>query len=159
MPGVQRFANRGDPALLAGGDVEIRREFREGWMLSATYGYERSVLLSPALADPRLVNAPEHMASFRGIVPVIRDLASLALRTTVEAPRRISADLPDVTPAALIVDAAVSGSVRPFGLHYTVGVYNIADQRYQVPVSTTFASRTMPQNGRTFLVDLTATYP
>jgi outer membrane receptor protein involved in Fe transport len=158
-PGVQRFANSPDPALLAGGDVEIRREFREGWMLSASYAYERSVLLSSSLADPRLVNAPEHMTSFRGIVPVIRDLVSLALRMTVEAPRRISADLPDTTPTALIADAAVSGSIRPFGLHYTVGVYNIADQRYPVPVSATFASRTMPQNGRTFLVDLTATYP
>jgi hypothetical protein len=56
-------------------------------------------------------------------------------------------------------DAAVSGSIREYGLHYTAGVYNLADQRYEVPVSSTFAGRTMIENGRTFLVDLTGTYP
>ncbi|MFT3772704.1 MAG: TonB-dependent receptor [Minicystis sp.] len=156
---VERFANSKSPALLAGGDVEIRRDFRRGWMLSATYGYERAQFLSAALADPKLVNAPAHLASFRGIAPLIRDLVSFALRLTVEAPRRIRSDSDEMTKAALIADATVSGSLIDYGLRYTVGVYNIAGWRNEVPVSNSFAGRTMPQNGRTFLVDLTATYP
>jgi outer membrane receptor for ferrienterochelin and colicin len=157
--GLKRYANSVSPALLAGGDVEIRREFRRGWMLTASYGYERAQFLSSSLADPRLLNAPEHMASFRGIAPVLRDLIIAALRLTVEAPRRIGFDSPATTGTALIADATISGNVRDFGLHYTVGVYNIADVRYAVPVSSTFATPTLPQNGRTFLIDLLGTYP
>jgi hypothetical protein len=156
---LKRYVNSASPALLAGGDVEIRRELRRGWMLSASYGYERAQFLSSPLSSPRLLNAPEHMASLRGIAPVIRDLAIAALRLTLEAPRRIGFDSPATTGTALIADATVSGNVRDYGLHYTVGVYNIADVRYAVPVSSTFATPTLPQNGRTFLVDVTATYP
>ncbi len=156
---VLRFANSKTPTLLAGADVEIRREFRRGWMLAASYGYQRAQYLDKKIADPRLVNAPEHLASFRGIAPLLRDLVSLALRLSLEAPRRISLDSLATTSTALIADASVSGAIRDYGLHYTVGVYNIANVRYEVPVSSTFASKTMPQNGRTFLVDLTGTYP
>ena len=156
--GFRRYANAESPALLAGGDVEIRREFRRGWMVSGSYGYERAQLLSSSLADPRLLNAPEHMAALKGLVPVIRDLVSAGLRLTLEAPRRISLDSPDTTSTALVADATISGTLRDYGLHYTVGVYNLADVRWQVPVSTTFASPTMPQNGRTFLLDVVGTF-
>jgi outer membrane receptor protein involved in Fe transport len=155
--GNKRYENSPSPALLAGGDVEIRREFRRGWMISASYGYERAQFLGSAFAFPRLPDAPEHMASLRGIAPVIRDIASLALRLTLEAPRHVALDSPATTPTALIADAAVSGNLGDFGIHYTVGVYNIADVHYPVPVS--FPPGTLPQNGRTFLLDLSATYP
>ena len=147
---VQRFANSPSPVLLAGGDVEIRRDFRRGWMLAASYCYQRAQYLDTAMADTTLVNAPMHLAAFRGIVPLIRELVSLALRLTLEAPRRIDTDSSATTKAALIADAAVSGAIREYGLRYVVGVYNIANLQYQVPVSSTFAESTMPQNGRTF---------
>jgi outer membrane receptor protein involved in Fe transport len=156
---VHRFANSASPVLLAGGDVEIRRDFRRGWMLAASYCYQRAQYLQSSLSDTLLVNAPVHLAGFRGVVPLIRELASLALRLSLEAPRRIDLQSSATTTAALVADAAVSGTIRDYGLHYTVGVYNIANFRYEVPVASTFAGPTMPQNGRTFLLDLTATYP
>jgi outer membrane receptor for ferrienterochelin and colicin len=154
-----RYTNSGAPVLIAGGDVEVRREWRKGLMLAATYGYQRVAFLDPKRADPRVVNAPEHLASLRGVVPVVRELLSLALRATLEAPRRIRMESADTTEAGVILDAAVSGDVRAAGLHYTVGVYNIADFRAQYPVTETFLSRTMTQNGRTFLIDVTVSYP
>jgi outer membrane receptor protein involved in Fe transport len=157
---LKRYENSPSPALLAGADVEIRREFHRGWMLAASYGYEHAQFLSAnGPVSGRLLDAPEHTAAFRGVAPVIRDLVTAALRLTMEAPRRIGFDSNATTGTALIADAAVSGNLRDYGLHYTVGVYNIADVRYQVPVSSTFAAPTMPQNGRTFLVELTGTYP
>jgi outer membrane receptor protein involved in Fe transport len=147
------------PALLVGGEAEIRREFRRGWMLSASYGYEWARFLSSPLPDAKLLNAPEHSASFRGVAPLIRELLSMALRLTLEAPRRISFASSQTTSTALVADAVISGRIRDYGLKYAVGVYNIADVRYQVPVSQTFLTSTLPQNGRTFLVDLLGTYP
>ena len=154
-----RFENGQSPVLVAGGDLEIRREFRRGWMISAMYGYQRAQVLDSKAKNPRLVNAPEHLTSFKGIAPLFRDLVSLALRLTLEAPRRIREDSDDLTKPALIADATVSGALRDYGLRYTVGVYNIADWKNQVPVSPSFVSRTMTQNGRTFLVDVTAMFP
>lgn len=154
-----RYANSGAPVLAAGFDMEVRREWRKGLMFAATYGYQRVAFLDPSLQDPRLINAPEHLASARGVVPVVRDLASLAIRATLEAPRRIRLDSDDVTPAGVILDAAVSGEVRAAGIRYTVGIYNIAGFQAQLPVTETFLSRTMTQNGRTFLLDVMATYP
>ena len=82
------------PAITAGGELELRREWRQGWMLSAIYGYQRAQFLDSVGLDaadsPRLVNAPEHLASLRGVVPMVPEIASLGLRTTLEAPRRIS---------------------------------------------------------------------
>lgn len=154
-----RYVNSEDPALALGGDVELRREWRHGWMLSAMYGYQRTVFLDRSLDNPRLINAPEHLASFRAVLPAVRDLASFGVRATLEAPRRITLDSDETTPGGIVADATVSGNIRQFGLHYTVGIYNITDQRYEIPVTDTFRSRTMPQNGRTLRIDFLVTYP
>lgn len=155
-----RYQNSDIPALTLGGDVEIRREWRRGWMVSAMYGYQRAEFLDSSLANPRLINAPEHLASFRSVFPVVPEVASLGVRMTLEAPRRIVYESDETTDrTGVVVDATVSGDIRRFGIHYTFGVYNIADFRYSVPVTDTFRSRTMPQNGRTFMLDFMVTYP
>ncbi|MFO0755244.1 MAG: TonB-dependent receptor [Byssovorax sp.] len=155
-----RYANSRSPSMTLGGDIEIRREWRKGWMLAAMYGYAWARVLDATLAHPELVNAPAHLASIRSVVPVVRELCSLGLRARLEAPRRISLETGDaMTRGAVILDATISGNVRGYGLRYVLGVYNISDRRYEVPITDTFQSRTMPQNGRTFQVDFLATYP
>ena len=162
---VIRYAN-GEPALLAGGEAEIRREWRQGWMLAASYAFQHGrYLKAPAdLAaekDPnlRLVNAPDHMASFRGVFPVVTDVLSIAGRVSVESGRRIDFTTNDETRPAFIGDIAISGNLRRFGVRYVAGVYNVADYRWETPVTQSFLSRTMVQNGRTFLANLVFTYP
>jgi len=152
-----RYANSDTPALLAGADLEVRREWRQGWMLAAMYGYQFARFLDKDKS--RLVNAPEHLASLKGVVPVVPDLLSIAARMTLEAPRRISVDSADATTTSFIGDVTISGNVKKFGVAYVLGVYNVADTRYAYPVADTYLSRTMPQNGRTFLADIKVTYP
>lgn len=156
---VLRFQNSAVPVLVAGGDVEIRREMRSGWMVTAAYGYQRARYLSSSLKDTRVAAVPEHVGSIKGVAPLVPNYLSLALRVTVEAPRRISLDASDVTKGALLADVVASGKVPRYGIWYNLGVYNVADWRWEVPVSSTFASKTMPQNGRTFLVNVGFEYP
>ena len=158
-PGLSSYQNSAAPALAVGGDVELRREWRQGFMLTATYGYQYARFLDPKSGDARLAAAPEHLASARGVAPLVPELASLGLRATVEAPRRIDTQKTDVTAPALILDATLSGGVSRLGLRYTIGVYNLTGWRYRLPVTDTFLSRTLAQSGRTFLLDLAATYP
>lgn len=154
-----RYANSDVPALTAGGEIELRREWRQGWMLSANYSYQYAHFLDSSVTNSRVVNAPEHLASLRGVVPMVPDLASLGLRTTLEAPRRIDLSSDEVTRAAVIADLTVSGGIKRFGLTYVFGVYNALDMRYENPVSLVYLSRTIRQSGRTFLANITLTYP
>ena len=60
-------------------------------------------------------------------------------------------------------DPASLRPVLPVFLTYVLsyvflGIYNLADQRAQEPVSGSFASQVMPQNGRTLLFDLTGAF-
>ena len=153
----KRYANSPDPALTAGADVELRREWRQGWMVSAMYGYQYARVLDSA--STRLVNAPEHLASLKGVLPMLPDLASLALRVTLEAPRRIDSTHNDTTPVSAVADLTLSGNLKRFGVAYVLGLYNVMDTRYAYPVAETYLSRTIPQNGRTVLADIKVAYP
>jgi outer membrane receptor protein involved in Fe transport len=164
--GIQ-YQNRAGGVVTAGGDVEVRREWRYGWMLSAMYGYLYARYVGAnAPMDTRVINAPEHFASFRGVVPLIPGTLNGALRMTVEAPRRISladetAMLPESerdTPPAVIADLVLSGGVPRYGVRYAAGLYNLFDWRYDNPVATGFSSRVMPQNGRSLMVQLSAEF-
>jgi outer membrane receptor protein involved in Fe transport len=151
---VVRYANSAAAALVAGGDLELRREWRRGIMLAASYGYQRAQLVGTGAANPLLENAPRHLASARFVLPVFKEIVSFGFRGTLEAPRRIRADSDEETKTALVADAVVSGLVREVGLRYVLGVYNFTDWHYDLPVDPTFASRTIPQNGLRFLLDL-----
>ena len=156
---VVRYANSASPALVVGGDLELRREWRRGFMLAASYGYQHTRYLDDALRNPRLVNAPEHFASLRVVAPAVKEILSFGLRTTLEAPRRIDESTDATTLPTVVVDATASGFVREIGVRYVVGVYNLTDKRQEVPVSDTFLTRTLPQNGRTFRLDALWTWP
>jgi outer membrane receptor protein involved in Fe transport len=160
---VIRYANGEVPAFTLGGEVELRREFRQGWMASAFYGYQRAQFIDHpdplTNALPRLINAPEHLAGIKAVIPIVSDIASIAMRGALEAPRRIDYVSNDKTKTAVIADVALSGNARRFGIHYVVGVYNVLDWQQEVPVTDTFASRTLLQSGRTFLLEVALAYP
>lgn len=155
VPGVVRYVNSRPDAFVAGGDVELRREWRQGWMLAATYGYQRGELRR----GERLINAPEHLASFRGVVPVVERLAAAGLRINLEAPRRIARSSADETAGAIVADLTVSGELQRFHSRYVIGIYNAMDTRYDYPAAESYLSATSRQNGRTFLAEITVSYP
>lgn len=162
-PDVIRYANSESPVLTIGGDVELRRDWRQGWMLAAFYSYERAQYLSPDTPvledDPRVAASPEHLAGIKGVVPIIETYFTIAARAALEAPRRINLATQDRTQWAVISDLALSGTAPSYGIHYVVGVYNMFDWRLDLPVVETYASRTLRQAGRTFMAELSATYP
>jgi outer membrane receptor for ferrienterochelin and colicins len=154
------YANSPFPSLAVGGDVELRREWRQGWMLSAYYSYEHAAYVDYTnIQNPQLVNAPQHLAALKGVVPVFPDILSLAMRITLEAPRRISADSDQTTPTEVVADLTASGNIKRFGVSYLLAMYNVMDTRYVYPVTSGFASTVMQQPGRTFVGDITVTWP
>lgn len=151
---VVREVNSEAPAVVVGGELEVRREWRNGLMLGATYGYQQARLTGSQPGDPFLANVPEHAASFKCVVPLVEELVSLGFRAALEAPRRFASDDDRRTGTAVVADATLSGAVRKLGLRYTLGVYNMADWHYQTPAPSYSPIGTAPQKGRTLLFDL-----
>jgi outer membrane receptor protein involved in Fe transport len=146
-----------------GGDVELRRELRAGWMVAANYGYlhARFVGMNGANTTSRVFNTPEHYASVRGIAPLATRVR-LAARATLDAPRRFEASERRSAQSgrlgrsevAVVADLVVSGELTNAGLDYALGLYNLFDWRYGLPTERTFLTDVMPQPGRTLLLTL-----
>ncbi|WP_437484784.1 TonB-dependent receptor [Sorangium sp. So ce1014] len=161
-----RYENTNVPILVVGGEAELRREWRQGWMASASYSYAKAQYLEDSGVDNlrQVPNSPEHMASFRGAVPLFGKALGLASRLTIEAPRydrnvkegRLEDGVPEQTQTepAVIWDIVLSGQVDVGGLRYNVGVYNVGDWRYTAPTAAQYTIAKFPQNGRTFLASL-----
>jgi outer membrane receptor for ferrienterochelin and colicins len=148
------YRNTPDEALTVGGDLELRRELFRGLLISASYGYlySRYIGEKPA-GSSRLPNAPAHYASLRAIIPMWAG-TKLALRNTLESPRRISTLSQASTGTAVITDLVLSAAIADTGFDFACGVYNLFDFRLPLPTDPTFVTRTLPQPGRTLMVSL-----
>jgi len=165
MDDVDQYQNTNAPVVTVGAEGELRREWRQGWALSASYSFQRSRYVGSSAGVLRQVpNSPEHLFSLRAAAPIVPGLFLASTRVSVEGPRwdrndRQADPAQQQTGAALLWDFVVSGRAERWGLRYNVGVYNVFDWRYAVPVSTEFgALRSVPQNGRTFLASASIEY-
>ncbi len=162
-PNVFRYANSPDVFQTLGAEAELRREWRQGWMFSLSYSYQRTRIgdvLSDA-ASARVTNSPEHMVGFRGAAPVVPELLTLALRLRVESPRLGQRLNPDGTTQLvqgdlpLLADLTVSGEVSDIGVSYAFGVRNLFDWQYRYPGGGDIATPFVPQPGRTLFLQTT----
>jgi outer membrane receptor for ferrienterochelin and colicin len=173
--GLLHYENSTAPVLTLGGEAEIRRDWRQGWMLSVSYSAQHSRYLpSNSLSDVfgssenaafrRVPNAPEQLASFRGAAPLLSRALLATTRISIEGPRFDRHDESDdpvpqgTTDTAVIWDFILSGEEQRWGLRYSFGLYNAFDWRYTVPVSNEFRQNTIVQNGRTVLATVNAQF-
>ncbi|KYF95923.1 TonB-dependent receptor [Sorangium cellulosum] len=164
------YDNTDVPILVVGGEAELRREWRQGWMAAASYSYAKARYLEESGVNKRrnVPNSPEHMASARGAAPLFGKAVVLASRLTVEAPRydrnvkTYEGEVPPETgippqtktEPVVIWDIVISGQLDVGNLRYNVGVYNVADWRWRAPTAAQYTIAKFPQSGRTFLASL-----
>jgi outer membrane receptor protein involved in Fe transport len=163
-----RYENTNVPVGTLGGEIELRREWKEGWMVGIQYSFQKSrYLAGKSIGDlfaldrapgfREVPNSPSHLASVKGGVPILSRALMLMSRLTLEGPRydrndqEIAGIRQEQTPAAVIWDFVFSGTESRWGLHYSVGVYNAFDARWRAPVSTEFRQTTVPQLGRSLM--------
>jgi hypothetical protein len=95
----------------------------------------------------------------RGAIPLLNRALTLASRLSIEGPRHDRFELASDPPqersgAAAIWDLILSGEETRHGASYAIGVYNLFDWRYRLPLSNEFSQRRLIQNGRTALATL-----
>ena len=161
-----RYFNSTHPIQTVGGELELRREWRGGWMFGASYALQHSRYLDndqPPVLLRDVPNSPEHLASIKAAAPIVGSLLIATTRLTLEGPRydkyQLASDPPQTrTSPAALWDVVLSGETERFGLRYALGLYNAMDSRYSVPVSREFLQGTMVQSGRTVLFSTQVTF-
>ncbi|EYF05928.1 TonB-dependent receptor domain-containing protein [Chondromyces apiculatus] len=152
------YRNNEAGILVGGGELEVRRDWRQGWMAAASYSFAQARYVGGAAPYPNVPNSVQHMGSVRGTIPLFGKILALASKLTVEGPRYDTSEDQQQTDPALIWDLVLSGQLDRGGLSYNIGVYNLADWRYSLPLAPDFASTRMPQNGRTFMANANLTF-
>lgn len=150
--GLLRYANSGEDVWTLGAEVELSKELRRGFMVSAQYSWQatrRGALLDGA----ELPNAPEHSAALKVVAPVSRPELLVASRLVVESGRMDRAG--GETDPAVLWDLALSGTVSAAHLRYAAGVRNLLDWRWDNPVGDELLDVAIRQPGRTVFADLT----
>lgn len=162
------FENSGSPLGTVGGELEVRRSFRQGWLLSTSYTYQSTRFLDgvawddvawfrPSGEHRRASNAPEHLLAIKAAAPIVGRQLLLGTRLTVEGPRydrhelRRDDEVQQRSQTVPLWDIVLSGSEPRWGLDWAVGTYNAFDTRYTLPGSGELRQRFIPQAGRSFL--------
>ncbi len=143
------FTNTSGRMYAVGGEAQLRWRPARFTMLDATYSF---VWLGGA--DITGGAYPAHLASIRGIVPIKDGLLRLSAQGVFQSARR--AQDGSMTGEAFLLNAGFSGEYA--FIRYFAGVQNILDQRPVVPVLSEINFSKVPQYGRTFYVELAASF-
>jgi outer membrane cobalamin receptor len=167
---VSQFVNTATPIAVIGSDLSLRRDWRQGWMLEANYGLERAeflrsqsnsdlVLLRGLGGGRHVSNVPAQNIALRAFMPILERRLLLGTRFTFVDQRwtRYEAETAEhqrMTNAALLWDVVLSGREERTSIGYYIGVYNIFDWRYSLPVGFEFGQTSMPQLGRSIVAGM-----
>jgi outer membrane receptor protein involved in Fe transport len=165
---LPQYQNTRTPIGTLGVEAELRREWKEGWMVAGSYSFQRSAYLRSRRlidlltlersADYRHVpNSPTHLASLRAAAPLLSRALQVMSKLSLEGGRHdrnslvADASLQTRTRAALLWDFVFSGTEERLGLDYSLGVYNLLDSKAEHPVSNEFRQLSIPITGRSIL--------
>lgn len=154
-----QFANIDTDLWTAGAEIELRRPFLQGWMASIQYSYQRTGegVISDLLGNPHAIsNSPNHLAAFKLVNPLVRPSLQMANRLIFEGPRvdRVG----ELTSPVFLWDLVFSGQVPDLPFRYAAGVRNLLNWQYAHPVGEDILDIRLSQPGRTFVVDISATF-
>jgi outer membrane receptor protein involved in Fe transport len=161
------YVNERAPIATVGGELTLRRDWRQGYMVAVSYSWQRSRFLDGTTMSSllgfrqspdfrRVANSPEHLGSVKGALPLLGRALTLASRLSLESGRYDRNEHREDDPqskgdAFAVWDIVLTGREARYGFSWAAGVYNAFDWRYNLPVSVEFPQRTVAQDGRSFL--------
>ena len=149
-----RYANSDARVRTAGVEVELRRAWRQGWMLTFNQGLSQSREGDLFTGEP-LTNAPVWSGALRAVAPIVPNVSG-STRIVTESGRRTRGG--DDTLPVILWDVNVTGLVPAARLDWAVGLRNLLDWRYALPAGEEIPSDTVTQAGRTFMAEVGYTF-
>src|SRR5207244_2490589 len=81
-----QYGNSKSPVLVVGSEYELRCEWRQGWMLSASYSLQKAQYQNDSNLR-EVPNSPIHLAAVKGAMPIIGRVLGAATRLSIEGAR------------------------------------------------------------------------
>jgi outer membrane receptor for ferrienterochelin and colicins len=150
--GVLQYVNTDEHVRTLGDEVEVRRDWRQGWMFAVTGGFQRTRVGDP-LGDVRVANSPEYLASLKTAAPLGGN-GTAASRLRFESPRVTNDGL--WTKPVLLWDLTATGQLAAGRVEWAIGVRNVLDWQVGYPGGDDVAQSTLPQPPRTLFAEVTA---
>ncbi len=162
--GIAQYQNTSAPIDGVGFELELRREWRQGWMVEANASINRLWFdqgSNPTNPLGEVPNSPELQGGAKFAMPLIPRFLTLMTRVALEAGRWDRDDQPGEpaqtrTPYGCIWDVSLSGQLPDWHVRGSIGIYNIADWQTTQPLSSGYGAQvTQPLAGRRLLANLT----
>ncbi|MHB8879473.1 MAG: TonB-dependent receptor domain-containing protein [Myxococcaceae bacterium] len=141
------------PGLLRafGGEAGLRWQPGRFTLLDVTYSYVHLI------GFEELSSAPAHLVAGRLLIPLGDTGVRFATQATYQSPRYVAGQARDEAAGeALLLNFGISGEAGR--LRYLAMVSNALDTRYSLPGGDEIAASAVPQYGRTFLLQVSASY-
>ncbi len=162
-PGISQYQNTSAPIDGLGAELELRREWRQGWMFELNGSVQQLWFDQPGdTAAPlgEVPNSPRLQAGAKFAMPLVPRYLSLMTRVSLEGPRWDRDDEPgdpaqEASGYGVIWDASITGQIPEWHVRGALSLYNIADWQYALPLSREFGAQiSQPQSGRRLLATL-----
>jgi len=168
---VNQETNSNAPVLVLGAETEVRHEWQQGLMLSASASLQKARYLHDSNRR-NVPNSPLLLGAIKAMMPIIGRTLNLATRLSIEGPRydnqlrqtdvacdpdgltAVDCPVQGKTQAGAIWDIVFTGAIERFDANYAVGLYNAVDWTHDTVPSTEYAQRTIRQRPRSVLASL-----
>ena len=137
-----------------GFELEVEREWSTGLLGRFSYTFSD---IRNELTGSGLTNSPKHLAHFNLIMPVANESMFAGIEVRTMSKRRTIAG--NFTNSVLVPNVTISTSKLPKRLELSAGVYNLFGKKYGDPGSEEHPPDVIAQDGRSFRVKLTWTFP
>ncbi|MES1175430.1 MAG: TonB-dependent receptor [Myxococcales bacterium] len=170
-----QYGNSNAPVSVFGGEAEVRHDFRQGWMLSASTSVQKARYLNDTNLR-EVPNSPLVLASAKGMMPIIGRTLNLATRVSIEGQRydnqvhkadvtcdanglaAVACPSQGTTDTGVIWDLMFTGALERFDANYAVGFYNLMNWQYDTVPSTEFTQRTIRQRPRSVVASVSVKF-
>lgn len=153
--GVLVYANTEGVVQTVGSEVELRRDWRAGWMASATAGAQLT-RQGEDFSGKELTNSPAFTGAIKASAPLLPGQVNGASRLRLESGRLT--DEAGQTEPFILWDLMVTGVVPAFHLDWALGVKNVLDWRYRYPSGDDVLMPSLPQPARSLYADVRVTF-
>lgn len=157
-----RYENSRAPVVVVGGEAEVRREWQHGFMAGAMLSVQKAKYLdAPELQE--VPNSPTVLGSLKGAAPIVGRSLMVMARVSIDGSRfdsyvRKSEGEQLQSRVGVVGDLVFSGEVERLDARYAIGVYNLADSRYDSAPSREYRLRFVPQAGRSLMANVTVSF-
>jgi outer membrane receptor protein involved in Fe transport len=168
---VNQEQNSSAPVLVLGAETELRHEWQQGWMLSASVSVQKARYLNDGNRR-EVPNSPLLLGAVKAMMPLIGRTLNLATRLSIEGPRydnslrntdiacdaagmtAVTCPAQGTTKTGAVWDIVLTGAIERFDANYALGLYNAMDWSYDTVPSTEYAQRTILQRPRSALASI-----